>query len=415
MSPLARAVRVSLTNTWLNIQHTMTDDQRSVPGRWSVITTVQQATATSAQTTTTLARPQLIFFTELAGSALQQLLLERQLLAELAAQQYSIALAMTDLSDAQAEVVQQLHAHGISTVAWLLLPPDEGRWFNLQNYPQAIERYRIFRAWAQTHHLRFAAIGLDMEPPAGETARMQQWKPARVIRRFWLARENVLYPAARAAYTDLINEIHHDGYEVHTYQLPFLADDRRAGTTLIQRALDIVDLPADVEVLMCPSSLPVKLLGNDLGGALITSYGPDADSIAIGSTGSCTGMPYSAGAGLLPLPWEALNRDILLAARYTDVIYIFSLEGCVEQNLLPRLSDLDWSHDTQSPRHRRLLVGLFRTTLLVLLLFTRFKRALLAWLGWGLAALLFLQQIRQRWQAHSDRKANHTRSQQEDS
>jgi hypothetical protein len=341
------------------------------------------------------------------------MLAERELLAEFATQQYSIALAMTDLSDTQAEVVHHLNTHGISTVAWLLLRPDEGRWFNLQNYPQAIERYRLFRAWAQTHHLRFAAVGLDMEPPASETA-VERWQPAKLIRRFWLAHENVLYPAARAAYTDLIHEIHHDGYEVHSYQLPLLADDRRAGTTLIQRALDIVDLPADVEVLMCPGSRPITLLGNDLGGALITSYGPDADSIAIGSPGSCARTPYNARIEPQPHSWEDLKRDILLATRYTDVIYIFSLEGWIEHNVLPRLSHLDWSHDTRSPRHRRVLVGLFRTTLLMLLLFTRFKRVLFTWLGWGLAALLFLHQVRQRWHAYAGRKINLTRSQQED-
>src|ERR1044071_4580408 len=65
--------------------------------------------------------------------------------------------------------------------------------------------------------------------------------------------------------------------------MPVIADDRRAGTTLIQRALDIVDLSADLDVLMCSSVVPIELLGDDLGGALVASYGAHADAIGVGS------------------------------------------------------------------------------------------------------------------------------------
>lgn len=357
---------------------------------------MQQAPETIAQARAALARPHLIFFTELEEPALQRMLLQDGLLTVLADQHYGVALAMLDLSDTRAEVIHQLNARGIHTVAWLLLPPSEGFWFNLQNYPQAVERYRAFRAWAQTHQLHFDAVGLDIEPPVSEVAHIQQWGLRDIVRRFWLAHENVLYPAARAAYTDLIAEIHHDGYEVHIYQLPLLADDRRAGTTLVQRALDIIDLPADVEVLMCPSSLPIESLSNDLQGALIASYGPAADSIGIGSTGSSTTLD-STGEGWPPLTWGALERDLLLAARYTDTIYVFSLEGCIERGLLARIAHMDWDREPRASPQRRILVGAIRLMLLVVLLFARFNRALLAWLGWVLAAILFLRRMRQRW------------------
>lgn len=376
---------------------------------------MQQVSETSEQTRTTFARPQLIFFTELAGHTLQHLLVSEGLLEECAAQQYGIALSMLDLSEGQAAVVRQLNACGVTTVAWLLLPPDEGGWFNLQNYPQAVERYRTFRAWAQLHQLCFDAVGLDIEPPAGTMPRLRQWEPAYIIRRLWLARENVLYPAARAAYTDLISEIHNDGYAVHTYQLPFLADDRRAGTTLIQQALDIVDLPSDVEVLICPSRLPIRFPNQDHGGALITSYGPDADSIGIVmSSRARVKRAACPDEAVLSQPLEALCRDLLLAARYTDIIYIFSLEGCVERHLLPCLANLDWSRDTRALLHQRMLVGLLRVGLLGLLLLARFGRGVLAWLGWGLAALLLLQQIRQWWRVRAGGVPKPNRSHLED-
>lgn len=355
------------------------------------------------QTYTTFARPHLIFFTELEGSQLQHLLLENGVLAELVAQQYGLALATVALNDTQAEVVRLLNRYGIPTVAWLRLSPAEGFWFNLQNYPQAIERYRSFHAWARTHELHFDAVGLDIKPPFSAVTHRQQWGPRTILHHLWLARENVLYPAAQAAYNDLMVEIHHDGYEVHTYQLPLLADDRRAGTTMIQRAFDILDLPADVEVLMCLSSTALERVGHDLSGALIASYGPSADSIGVGYAGTISGPTDPDTMKLPSLSWISLQRDLLLAAHYTDVIYVFSLEACVAHDILSHIATLNWEQEPQPHLRQRLLISTLRLSLLLLLLLARFHRILLAWMGWVLAALLCIQHVR-RWYAARSRQ-----------
>lgn len=334
-------------------------------------------------------RPQLIYFCELGGTALRDLLAAEGVLPALAANGHGVALAIRELDDELAAAVRLLNEHQVPVVAWLLLPPDEGLWFNLQNYPQAIERYRAFAAWAQAAGVRFQAIGIDVEPPSAELERLRRWGVRNLARRLWLARENVLFAAARAAYTELIAEIHHDGYEVHTYQLPILADDRRAGTTLAQRALDIVDLPADLEVLICYSSVPSEALGYDLGGALITSYGPAADAIGVGALGG-----EASTEGLPQLTWDALERDLLLAAHHTDTIYVYSLEGCVERGLLPRLTAFDWDAEAHPLAWKRALVGAVRACILIWLLCARFSRVLFAWLGWGLFALLLARRLR---------------------
>lgn len=349
-------------------------------------------------------QPHLIFSTELDGTALSHVLLHGQVLETLIVHKYGLALAMLDLSEPRAQVVRHLNACGIYTVAWLLLSPDEGYSFNLQNYPQAIEQYTLFRNWACTHDLHFDAIGLDIEPPASEVTSIQHWGLRDIARRLWLAHENVLYPAARAAYSDLITRIHADGYEVHTYQLPLVADDRRAGTTLIQRAMDVVDLPADLEVLLCYSSLPIESLGNDLGGTLITSYGTAADSIGVGSTSVYSDKTDSSGQVVPALTWEALERDMLLAARYTDTIYISSLEGCVERNLLPRIVEMDWNAEPVLPFRRRIFIDTLRSVLLAVLLIARFYRRLFAWLGWIIALVLLVQRWRQRWERYMRRQ-----------
>lgn len=353
------------------------------------------------QTRITFARPHLIFFTELEDSQLRYLLLDNGVLAELAAQQYGLALATVTLNDTQAEVVRHLNRCGIPTVAWLRLSPAEGLWFNLQNYPQAVERYRSFHTWAQAHELHFDAVGLDIEPPRSIVAQRQQWGPRTILRHLWLAHENVLYSAAQIAYNDLIIEIHHDGYEVHTYQLPLLADDRRAGTTLVQRALDILDLPADVEVLMCLGNITLERMGHDLSGALIASYGPSADSIGVGYAGAANHTTDLDAMNLPTLSWASLQRDLLLAAHYTDVIYVFSLEVCVEHGILPHIAALNWEQEPQPCLRQRLLIGTLRLSLLFLLLLARFHRTLLAWMGWVLAAFLCIQHVRRRYTARS--------------
>jgi hypothetical protein len=354
---------------------------------------VHATSETSESSRQILGRPQLIFFSELDSPALEQLLEQPGLLADLSSSDCGIAVAVRELSPSDSEVFRLLNQHHIPVIAWLQLPPDEGYWFNLQNYPQAIERYRAFRSWARTDGLRFHAVGLDIEPPIRELSLLQRWGLRDLARRLWLARENVLYPAARAAYADLIAEIHHDGYEVHTYQLPVIADDRRAGTTLVQRSLDVIDLPADVEVLMCYSSIPLDRIGNDFGGALISSYGPAADGIGVGSIGGST-VTNSSAEGLPPLSWEALERDLLLAAHYTDTIYVLSLEGCVERGLIPRIAALNWDDEARVVAWKRVLVAMSRSLLFAGLLLARFSRGLIAWLGWGLAIFLLFRQLR---------------------
>ncbi len=338
-------------------------------------------------------QPQLIFSTDLEGAELQQMLFAEHVLDELVEHRYGLALAMIHLNDTQADVVRQLNAAGVYLVARLLLLPTDGYWLNLQNYPQAVQHYHTFREWAAHHQLTFAAVGLDIEPPYPEVAKMGRWRLGYLLRRLWQARENILYPAALDAYQNLISDIHYDGYEVHVFQIPLIADDRRAGTTLLQRTIDIVDLPADLEVLMCPSNLPIASLENDLGGALITSYGPDADSIGVGNINPPTtgSSALDSGDTIPALSWVALERDLLLAARYTDTLYVFSLEGCAHNGLLQSIGGIDWDCEPQWSRQRRAIVSTWRTLLLLTLLFVRFYKVMFAWLGWIVAITLWLQ------------------------
>jgi hypothetical protein len=306
------------------------------------------------------------------------------------------------------EAARLLDQHGVAAVACLRLPPEEGFAFNLQNYPRALSSYHTFHGWARQNGLRFAAVGLSIEPPLEDVAEERPGRARALARRFWLARENVLYPPAHAAYSELVVAMHLDGYEVHTFQMPVIADDRRAGTTLIQRALDIVDLSADVDVLMCSSIVPIESLSNDLGGALIASYGANADAIGIGSIDDASPSSLDAMVWEDPdvagqeserrptLPWPALRRDLLLAARHADTLYIHSLEDCVARALLPKIAALDWDAPARARPGRHALIVLLRALLFGTLVAGRFGRTALALGGWALAIALWLRGRRQR-------------------
>jgi hypothetical protein len=333
-------------------------------------------------------RPHIIFMTDLGGAAVLALLQRPGVLATLAAGRYGVAMGLMRLTDEHAEAARLLHEHGIPAVAWLILPPEQGFTFNSQNYPQAAACYDIFRAWVLRHDLHFDAIGMEVAPPE-EVVRFEDISARHIAHRFWIAGENMLFTAAGAAYTELMALMHHDGYEVHAYQLPFIADDRRAGTTLIQRALEIVDMPADLDVLMCPSSVPLARIGGDLGGALIASYGPDADSIGLS-------VSEQTAEAVATLSWAAIQRDLLLAASFTDIIYVDTLEMCIEHGLLEQITAMQWGDQARPKPGRRAVVGVLRTIVFAVLVTARFGPTALAWSGWVLAALLWVQGRRKR-------------------
>lgn len=287
-------------------------------------------------------RPALTFFCELDSAALQALFAEPGVLAELRALEAGLSLGLVDLSSERAAVVRRLNEAHVPTVAWLLLPREQGYWFNLGNAPQAAERYSAFLAWTREHGLRWDGVGLDIEPDIHDMQRLLNGGgslvaslPGRLLRGARLKR-------AREDYGALVERIRADGYRVDSYQLPFIVDERAGGSTLLQRLTGVLDLPVDREVLMLYSSFL-----RPHGAGVLGSYGPEARSVGVGSTGGGVDVP-----GLIdvpPLSWEELSRDLRLARRWTKELHVFSLEGCVRQGFLSRLRELDWEAPVEVP------------------------------------------------------------------
>ena len=307
-----------------------------------------------------MAFPRLNFACEQDTPALQALFTGKEVINDLQALHAAVSLGILDFSPERAQIVKKLNQAGVPVVAWLLLPMDQGYWFHQDNATQAVACYRAFKAWTAEYKLVWDGVGLDIEPDIRE---MQRWMSGK-----WHAISNLLrrsfnwrvFRTARRIYRYLIDEIHTDGFRVDIYQFPFIIDERKAESSLLQRATGIIDLPADREVLMLYSSF-----ARPHGAGFVWSYAPEAKAIGIGltSAGVETGTPFESP----PLSWDELERDLRLAWAWTDDLFIYSLEGCVKRGFLPRLKTFTWDQPILAPTEPALWVenwrGLLQTVL----------------------------------------------------
>ncbi|MBN1248804.1 MAG: hypothetical protein JXC32_14180 [Anaerolineae bacterium] len=284
--------------------------------------------------------PKLTFACELPADALTALFADRTVTDTLVALGAKVSLGILDLSLERAAVVRSLNAAGVPVVAWLLLPTSQGYWFNADNGPYAVRRYAEFRAWTAEHNLDWDAIGIDIEPDLREMQALAKGELGRVLptllrRSFDRAR----VARAQAIYTTLVTQMHIDGYRVESYQVPLIVDERRADSHVLQQLFGVVDVLVDRETLMLYTSFM-----RSGGPGLFWSYAGDADGIGVGSTGGGVDIE-----GPPPLRWSEFVRDLRLARRWQDEIFIFSLEGCVERGYLRRLKGFAWDGPVHIP------------------------------------------------------------------
>jgi len=288
--------------------------------------------------------PELTFFTELDCEKLTVLFNDSTIIKTLKSLDAAVSLGILDLSDERAKVVRKLNKAKIPVIAWLLLPKDEGYWFNTGNYPQAIARYQAFLNWTHAHKLNWAGIGLDIEPDINDFTRLRDQKQAGPFIKtlFHRFRDRQRAEKARLAYQALVGQIHADGYWVESYHIPLIAEERRAQATVLGRTAGLVDVQVDREVLMLYSSF---LRPN--GDAVLWSYAPESDSVGIGNTGG--GVDINNLLEIPPLTWEEFSRDLRICVTYRKPIHIFCLEGCVAQGFLSRLVGFDWDEPVAQP------------------------------------------------------------------
>jgi len=307
--------------------------------------------------------PHLTFFCELEPAPLQALFAQENILETLKRLRASVSLGILDLTPERAAMARRLNQAGIPVMAWLLLPKDQGYWFNLDNADHAARRYAAFKGWSEEHGLRWQAVGLDIEPDINQLQTLAASR-LRGLRQFLRRASRQRLDRGRNSYVDLVRRIRADGFFVESYQFPFIIDERSAGSRLVQRLTGVLDLPVDREVLMLYTSFTPAI-----GPGLLWSYGRHAGGIGLGSTGG--GVTMDGLVDTRSLTWEQFERDLLLAARMKSELYIFSLEGCVEQGFLPRLMGFHWDQPVYIPRGKARAVNLARALISVILKLSR--------------------------------------------
>jgi hypothetical protein len=293
--------------------------------------------------------PRLTFFVELPTAELVALFARPGVADALASGGHALSMGMLDLTPERAELVRSLEARGVAVTAWLLLDPVLGYWLTADNAWAGAARYRAVRDWANQHKLELARVGLDIEPPKKHLDQLLSHPLRSVLMRVLKRRPREAIAQAEALYRALVDEIHADGRSVESYQFPLLLDERKAGSSLLRRTLGLVEVPADAEVFM--------LYRSYLGGAFMRSYFAEARAIALGVTGG--GVNADKPHIEPKVRFEQLEVDLRTAAQHTRELYVFSLEGCVEQGMLPRIAGIDWDAIPALPsRGRRRARGL---------------------------------------------------------
>jgi len=309
--------------------------------------------------------PHLTFFVELASEPLAELFAMPAVMPFLRDGGHAVSMGLLDLTAGRADVVRRLEAAGVPVTAWLLLDVADGYWLNADNPERGRARYHETVAWAAREGLRLHRIGLDIEFPRADGDLLMRDPRRGIFTLLRRRRDAAQVRAAEEAYAALVKEIHAGGRSVESYHFPHLLDERLARSTLLRRTLGLVDVPADFEVFMLYSSY--------LGHRGARAYFADAPCIALGVTGGGVNAGKPEELARL-LSWERLEAELLAAAACAREVYIFSLEGCVEQHMLERIAAVDWrrAHDVFPPaerqraqRRRALLRAVLRTERLI--------------------------------------------------
>ena len=194
--------------------------------------------------------PRLSFACELDSRSLAALFADPSVLEDLQALGASVVLMLSDFSPERADAVRRLNAAGIPVVAVPLVPFEDGYYFTADNPARASTRYDEWKEWTSAQDLTWAGLGLDIEPDVRIYQQISA-DPKRVVPILLRnVRDRDRPQRARIAYEALIERMQSDGWTVENYQLPPMADERRAGSTLLQRLFGVVDVHTDREVWM---------------------------------------------------------------------------------------------------------------------------------------------------------------------
>lgn len=316
---------------------------------------------------------------------MQSLFADGDVIASLNDLHAQVAIAILDFTPVRADLVHRLNQAGIPVTAWILLSKAEGYYLNADNAPAAAARVAAFEDWTSDNGLKWAGLGLDIEPNFAVLGALKTHRRRLIAALLRRGLNGDRIAGSRQAYSKIIAEIQSRGYPVQTYQMPYIPAERSVHSSLLDRLLGTVDVRGNEEYLMLYTNV-----ARPVGAGMIWSLGRDAEAISIGSTDGDT----APGRGAGPLNWDEFSRDLIVASHFSRQIGVYNLEGCVRQGFLLRLKTMDWSQSVVIPEEsvrRAERLGIILRTVL--------------WIGSNLlylifAALALLAWLIRRWHIH---------------
>jgi len=285
-------------------------------------------------------KPDISFACELNSRDFAELFSDSSLVRELAEMKVSVVVGLMDFSPERTAVIQRLNTAGIPLVAWLLLPQEEGYWFNMYNGDKALRRYSDFKEWTTGNGLIWKGIGIDLEPDIND-ATLALSHPFRMAWKAYLRLfDHKSFENGQKYYDELLSMMEADGFRVESYIIPIIFKEREKKTTSFQKLLGILDVQTEKEIPM----LYTSVINNP--GIIPFYHRPDMP-IGLGSTG---GGVIIEGIEAPAISWDNLERDLLIASELTGEIFIFCLESSVERGFLPKIKNFDFTRPAPDMR-----------------------------------------------------------------
>jgi len=209
---------------------------------------------------------------------MQSLFANKEVIEDLKDLHAEVAIPTLDFSPERAATVRLLNQADIPVIAWTMLSKEEGFYLNADNAPQAAERITQFERWSSSNNLKWAKVGLDIEPNFTELAalRTHRWRLITTLGGRLL--DGARITRARQSFLEIVHQIQSRG-SVQIYQMPCIPAERSVHSTLLDRLLGTLDVHGDQEYLMLYTSF-----ARQVGAGMIWSIGRNAQAISIGST-----------------------------------------------------------------------------------------------------------------------------------
>jgi hypothetical protein len=259
-------------------------------------------------------------------------------IAHLVVEQRRLCLAIRDLSAVRAEHVRALNRAQVPVVAWLTRDETESqRFYRFSDGDAVVARYQEFQAWSIQNGLRWAALGLEIEPDLHDAVHFDgepHIDTNALIRR---VADHWHIESATAQFQALFAQMRADGHTIELYELPFVRDDRVSGSTLARRLLGLPNVSADQSVVRLYSSMT-----RPYGSGLIANYAPEFSAVAIGD--------LHADGLHQPLAITELMRDLAhVAACRVPHIYIAGLSVTQMPEVATQVARGEWLRAVAPP------------------------------------------------------------------